>query len=77
MTGFAWLCLIIALGYPIVRWRVHRFNDRAEEALRQKGINVPYRKRQVRQGVPPVHQPPPGLGMRGPVEGKIWGQFLP
>ena len=77
MSGFAVFCLVVALGYPVVRWRVNRFNDRSEESLRQKGFKVSYKKRHVGQGIPRVHQPPRGLGMRGPIEGKFWGQFLP
>ena len=77
MTGFAIMCLVIALGYPIARFMINRWNDRSEQALRQRGFKVPHKKRHVGQGVPRVRQPPPGLGMRGPIEGKFWGQFLP
>lgn len=77
MTGFAWMCLAFALGYPVFKWYVNSWNDRAEQALRERGFDVPRKRRQVGQGVPRTKQPPRGTGMRGPIEGKVWGQFWP
>ena len=73
--SFYVFCAAVAVLYPVGRFMVNRWNDRSDQALREAGFSVPYRRRQVGQGVPRVKQPPVP-GMRGPIEGRFWGQFF-
>jgi hypothetical protein len=44
-----WL-LVVFILYPFVRYAINYANDKGDQALREAGFKVPYRKGQ--QGVP-------------------------
>lgn len=76
MSALAFIIVVFIL-YPFIKYTLNRWNDAGEQALRERGFIVPRQRRHVGQGVPRTKQPPHGLGMRGPIEGRFWGQFRP
>lgn len=42
--------IVVAILYPIVRAMYHHVSDKGDQALREAGFTVPYRKGQ--QGIP-------------------------
>lgn len=72
------IVILVAVGYPIYQWRKSVFIERTDQALRRHGIAVSHKQHRSGGSVRPKHrQPPHGSGMRGPIEGRFWGQFMP
>lgn len=49
MSQMAIIMALVAVGYPIYQWRKNAFNEKSEEALRQRGFHVPPRGRRPRR----------------------------